>query len=128
MRIAAGEYGWDADTFRRMLAAGAVDVLQADATRCLGITGFVTAASLCEAFHVRLSSHCAPTIHAHLGCAFRPAVHVEWFHDHARIEGGLFDGAPTPIGGRVAPDRSRAGLGIELRENVAAPYRIWQSW
>ena len=31
MEIAAGEYGPDAASFRRMLAAGAVDVLQADA-------------------------------------------------------------------------------------------------
>ena len=33
MAIAAGEYGYDAWYFRRMLDAGAVDVLQAEATR-----------------------------------------------------------------------------------------------
>jgi hypothetical protein len=38
MEIAAGEYGYDAWYFREMLSAGAVDVLQADATRCGGIT------------------------------------------------------------------------------------------
>ena len=41
MDIAAGEYGYDLFYFRRMLEAGAVDVLQADATRCGGITGFL---------------------------------------------------------------------------------------
>jgi L-alanine-DL-glutamate epimerase-like enolase superfamily enzyme len=128
MRIAAGEYGWDPFSFRGLLQAGAVDVLQADATRCLGISGFLSAAALCEASNVPLSTHCAPTLHAHLACTVRPAIHLEWFHDHARIEGDLFDGAPVPVEGRLEPDRSRPGLGIELRESDAAPYRIWKSW
>ncbi|HET9406298.1 MAG TPA: enolase C-terminal domain-like protein [Candidatus Sulfotelmatobacter sp.] len=55
MDIAAGEYGYDAWYFRRMLAAGAVDVLQADATRCGGITGFLQAATLCQAHHIPAS-------------------------------------------------------------------------
>jgi L-alanine-DL-glutamate epimerase-like enolase superfamily enzyme len=69
MEIAAGEYGYEPDYFRRMLAAGAVDVQQADATRCGGVTGFLHAASLCEGFHIDLSAHCAPALHRHLGCA-----------------------------------------------------------
>ncbi len=105
-----------------------MDVLQADATRCLGVTGFQSAAALCEAFNVPLSAHCAPSLHVPLTCAARPAIHLEWFHDHVRIERELFDGAPQPVAGRLEPDRSRPGLGIELREAAAAPYRIWQSW
>ena len=46
MNIAAGEYGYDSFYFQRMLGAGAVDVLQADATRCGGVTGFLEAAVL----------------------------------------------------------------------------------
>src|SRR4051794_15056334 len=44
MEIAAGEYGYGRFYFRRMLDAGAVDLLQADATRCGGYTGFLAAA------------------------------------------------------------------------------------
>lgn len=40
MEIAAGEYGTSIDYFKAMLEVGAVDVLQADATRC-GISGFM---------------------------------------------------------------------------------------
>src|SRR5581483_3886374 len=47
MEIAAGEYGYDLWYFRRMLEAEAVDVLQADATRCAGITGFLRVGALC---------------------------------------------------------------------------------
>src|SRR5665213_3638987 len=49
MDVAAGEYGYTAWYFRRMLDAEAVTVLQADATRCGGISGFLSAASLCWA-------------------------------------------------------------------------------
>jgi L-alanine-DL-glutamate epimerase-like enolase superfamily enzyme len=65
MEIAAGEYGYDLIYFRRMLEAGAVDVLQADATRCGGITGFMQVAALCQAHHLPLSAHCAPSLHVH---------------------------------------------------------------
>jgi L-alanine-DL-glutamate epimerase-like enolase superfamily enzyme len=115
MDIAAGEYGYDSGYFRQMLAAGAVDVLQADATRCGGITGFLQAAALCEAHHIPLSAHTAPLIHTHLGCAATPVRHLEYFHDHVRIENMLFDGARAPVNGRLSPDLSRPGLGIELK-------------
>jgi L-alanine-DL-glutamate epimerase-like enolase superfamily enzyme len=127
MAIAAGEYGWDQFHFRRLLEAGAVDVLQADATRCLGISGFQMAAALCEAFNVPLSSHCAPSLHVALTCAARQAVHLEWFHDHVRIEQMLFDGAPVARGGVVSPDRRRPGIGLELKAPDAAPYLDWAS-
>ena len=115
MEVAAGEYGYESGYFRRMLAAGAVDVLQADATRCGGITGFLQAAALCEAHHVPLSAHTAPSVHAHLGCAALPLRHLEYFHDHVRIESMFFDGALSPVNGELSPDLSRPGMGIEFK-------------
>jgi L-alanine-DL-glutamate epimerase-like enolase superfamily enzyme len=115
MEIAAGEYGYDAGYFRRMLDAGGVDVLQADATRCGGITGFLQAAALCEAHHMPLSGHTAPLVHTHVGCAVKPMRHLEYFHDHVRIEGMFFDGARSPVHGELSPDLSRPGIGIELK-------------
>jgi L-alanine-DL-glutamate epimerase-like enolase superfamily enzyme len=117
MDIAAGEYGYDAGYFRRMLAAGAVDVLQADATRCGGITGFLQAAALCEAYHVPLSAHTAPSVHAHLGCAVTPLRHVEYFHDHVRIDNMFFDGVCSPEDGELSPDLSKPGMGIEFKRS-----------
>jgi L-alanine-DL-glutamate epimerase-like enolase superfamily enzyme len=115
MDIAAGEYGYDETYFRRMLNAGAVDVLQVDATRCAGFTGFLQAAALCRAYHLPLSAHCAPTLHVHVGCAATPMRHIEYFHDHVRIENMLFDGAPQPVKGVLRPDLSRPGIGLELK-------------
>jgi L-alanine-DL-glutamate epimerase-like enolase superfamily enzyme len=124
MDIAAGEYGYTLDYFRRMVEAGAVDVLQADATRCGGVTGFVQAANLCEAYHTDLSAHCAPAVHCHLGCAAPRFRHAEWFHDHVRIEHMLFDGAPVPKAGAISPDLNRPGLGLALKHQDARRFVV----
>src|SRR5204863_2488614 len=81
MAIAAGEYGWDEPYFERMLAAGAVDVLQADVTRCGGITGLLAVDGLCAARSMPLSAHCAPAISAHACCGLLSLEHLEYFHD-----------------------------------------------
>lgn len=122
MEIAAGEYGYDAGYFRLMLEAGAVDVLQADATRCGGITGFRQAAALCAAHHIDLSAHTAPALHTHVCCASEPVRHLEYFHDHVRVERLFFDGIPEPVGGELRPDLTRPGMGIELREKDVARF------
>jgi L-alanine-DL-glutamate epimerase-like enolase superfamily enzyme len=124
MDVAAGEYGFDLFYFRRMLEAGAVDVLQADATRCGGVTGFSQVAPLCQARNLLLSAHCAPSLHAHPSCAVLPMRNIEYFHDHVRIEHMLLDGALTPVEGDLKPDLSRPGMGLELKRADAARYAV----
>lgn len=124
MEISAGEYNYDAIEARRMLEARAVDVLQGDATRC-GITGFLQMAALCDSFDVPMSSHTAPALHAHLCCAAPRARHVEYFHDHVRIEQLFFSGATTAHKkGFLQPDLSQPGLGLEFKERDAARFQI----
>jgi L-alanine-DL-glutamate epimerase-like enolase superfamily enzyme len=122
IEVAAGEYGYELQYFDEMIPH--VDVLQADATRCLGITGFIKTAALCEAKNIQLSAHCAPSLHAALGCALLPVRHLEYFFDHARIESMLFDGFIAPHEGALQPDPSRPGLGISLKEKDAEKYRL----
>jgi L-alanine-DL-glutamate epimerase-like enolase superfamily enzyme len=124
MDIAAGEYGYDLFYFRRMLNAGAVDVLQADGSRCAGITGFLRVGALCESHSIPLSAHTAPSLHVHPCCALSSVCHIEYFHDHERIEHMLFDGALAPINGELHPDLSRPGLGLEFKRSDAARYAI----
>lgn len=124
MDIAAGEYGDSPPYFRRMLEHGAVDVLQADATRCGGITGFMRVAALADAFGIALSAHTAPALHLHACCAAPRLAHLEWFHDHVRIERLLFDGVIEASGGVLVPDLSRPGLGLELKERDADGYAL----
>jgi L-alanine-DL-glutamate epimerase-like enolase superfamily enzyme len=119
IRIAAGEYGYDPRYVRRMLDAGAVDVIQADATRCMGVTGFMQVAALAAAYEIPISAHTAPSLHVHtcsaVGGALAP---LEWFHDHVRVESMVFAGMPRPVGGEIAVDVRRFGLGLELREEA----------
>ena len=74
IEVAAGEYAYNLDDIRAMLEAGAVDVQQADATRCGGVSGFLAAGTLCEAHLIDLSGHCAPSIHLHVACAVQGFV------------------------------------------------------
>ncbi|MGH7778121.1 MAG: enolase C-terminal domain-like protein [Candidatus Dormibacterales bacterium] len=121
--VAAGEYGYGPWYFQRMLSAGAVDILQADATRCLGVTGWMMAADLAYAAQVPFSAHCAPALHAQLGCAAPQISHLEYFHDHVRVESMLFEGAPAPQGGSLRPDPAQPGLGLRLKTPEAERWR-----
>ena len=124
MAIAAGEYGYVVYDFRRLLEHRAVDVLQADATRCGGITGFLKAAALAEAWNTPLSAHTAPSIHVHVCAAIANVAHIEYFYDHTRIEQMFFDGAARADHGALRPDRSRSGLGLDFKTSDAEPFRV----
>ncbi|HET8756022.1 MAG TPA: enolase C-terminal domain-like protein [Solirubrobacteraceae bacterium] len=123
MQITAGEYGTDLFHFERLIAAEAVDVLQPDVTRCGGVTGVLRADGLAKAHCLPISAHCAPAVSAHVFAACETAVHLEYFHDHVRIESLLFDGTLSPAGGKLVPDRDRPGFGIELKRSDAERFR-----
>ncbi len=122
MDVAAGEYGFALPYFARMIDV--VDVQQADMTRCGGVTGLLRVDAICKSRSLPLSGHCAPTLHAHALCGCECTVHLEYFHDHARIEDMLFDGALSPEGGELRPDPSRPGLGVELKRSDAQRYAV----
>ena len=122
--VTAGEYGPDIGYFQRMCAAGAVDCLQLDATRCGGYTEWLRSAAVAQAHELTVSGHCAPNLHAHVAAATPNLRHLEWFHDHVRIENLAFDGALDPGGGAVTPDRSAPGHGLNLRAADLEAYRV----
>jgi L-alanine-DL-glutamate epimerase-like enolase superfamily enzyme len=122
--IASGEYGYSVYDLRQVLDCKAVDILQADATRCLGITGCLQSAALAYAFRVPFSTHTAPSIHAHLGCSVPQIEHLEYFHDHVRIENMFFDGVLQPEEGYLSPHPDRPGLGLELKRSDIERWKI----
>ncbi len=122
--VAAGEYGWDLYYFRRMCAAGAVDCLQADVSRCGGITEWLRVAAVAASFGLSISGHCGPHLHVHAAAAVPNLRHLEWFHDHVRIESMFFDGTLDPTGGVVRPDPDAPGLGLTFRAADAEQYRV----
>lgn len=121
--VAAGEYGSDVAYFTRMCRAEAVDCLQADATRCGGYTGWFAAAAVAAGHNLQVSAHCAPNLHLPAAAATPNLRHIEWFHDHQRIEAELFDGAADPTGGQARPNTGAPGHGLTLRTEAARAYR-----
>jgi L-alanine-DL-glutamate epimerase-like enolase superfamily enzyme len=121
--VAAGEYGWDLAYFARMVDAHAVDCLQIDATRCGGYSDFLRSAAVAAAAGLQVSSHCAPELHLPVTLATPNLRHMEFFHDHVRIAELILDGVPQVRDGRLVPDLSRPGIGLELKKADAEQYR-----
>lgn len=124
MEVSNGEYGYAPYNFEQIIAAGAADVLQADVTRCGGFSGFMAVDGLCEATMTPLSSHCAPYVTLHAALAAKMLRHVEYFHDHVRIERRFFEGPKEPVGGALEPDLERPGIGLEFKRQDAEEYAL----
>jgi len=122
--VAAGEYGYDLFYFQAMCQAGAVDCLQADVSRCAGITEWLRVASVAAAHGLQISAHCAPSLHIHPACAVPNLAHLEYFADHVRLDPMLFDGVLEPHDGMLRPDITRPGLGLELKRADAEGFRV----
>ncbi len=122
LSIAAGEYEWTLAQLADL--SGCVDILQADVTRCGGITNLLRVDGICKGRNIPFSAHCAPAVSAHACCAMETLLHLEYFHDHVRMEEMLFEGTPSPEGGYLRPDPSRAGLGLELKRAEAERYAV----
>ncbi|GAA4335981.1 L-alanine-DL-glutamate epimerase-like enolase superfamily enzyme [Actinomadura luteofluorescens] len=113
--VASGEMLTSVAEHRELIDRGAVDVLQPDAPRIGGITGFLKVAALAEHRHLALAPHFAMEIHLHLAAAYpsEPWVeHFDWL-------GPLFEERLTIEGGRMHVP-SRPGLGITLSERARA--------
>jgi L-alanine-DL-glutamate epimerase-like enolase superfamily enzyme len=121
--VAAGEYGYDLSYFERMCAAASVDCLQVDLTRCGGITSWFRAAAVAAGHHLDVSAHCAPNQHVAPGIATPNLRHLEYFHDHVRIESMLFDGVLDPEGGALTPSDA-PGTGMTFKAADAERYRV----
>jgi L-alanine-DL-glutamate epimerase-like enolase superfamily enzyme len=120
--VTAGEYGHDVSYFAAM-AEGAVDCVQVDATRCGGYTEWLRAAATVAGHHLDVSGHCAPYLTGPVAAVTPNLRHVEWFHDHVRVEQLLFDGASSPVGGRLAIAAGN-GHGLTLRRDAFDAYRV----
>jgi L-alanine-DL-glutamate epimerase-like enolase superfamily enzyme len=120
--VAAGEYAYVAADFRTLV--GRVDCLQADVTRCGGVTGVLQVAGFAATHALPLSGHCAPAASVHPLCAAPTLRHHEWFHDHVRIERMFFDGFLEPVNGELQPDASRPGHGLELKRPDVQRYAV----
>jgi len=122
--VAAGEYGTDLFYFQRLCQAEAVDCVQLDVSRCGGITQWLRIAAAVAAYGLQVSGHCAPNLSAHVAAATENFRHLEWFHDHVRIERTFFDGTLDPSGGTISPAADSPGNGLTFRGAAVEKYRV----
>ena len=121
--VAAGEYGYVLADFRNLLDAGAVDCLQADVTRCGGITGCCTSAGCATPARSTSRRTARRAVGPRLHRACGHLRHLEYFHDHVRDRAhAVRRSRSTRVDGGLRPDRSAPGLGLELKQADAEHY------
>lgn len=124
MDVAAGEYGYNQTYFHHMLQAQAVDCLQVDVTRCGGYTSWLRAAALAAAHGLEISGHCAPHLHGPVAQCVPNIRHIEYFHDHVRVDALLFNGLTSPRQGCLEPEAAQPGHGMTLDRERAGKYEL----
>jgi hypothetical protein len=82
------------------------------------------AEAVAASYGLDISGHCGPHLHAHVAAATPNLRHLEWLHDHVRIESMFFDGTLDPAGGTIRLDPTVPGHGLALRRSDAEQYRI----
>ncbi|WP_288026723.1 enolase C-terminal domain-like protein, partial [Arthrobacter sp.] len=121
--VAAGEYGTDPGYYWRMCAADALDCVQADVSRCGGTTGWLRIVALAAACNLEISGDCAPHMSVHAAAATPNFRHLEWFHDHVRIENMFFEGCLNPQCGMLRPS-TKPGNRLAIRTGALEKYRV----
>ena len=118
--IASGETEYGPHGMLEMLRLGSADILQPDLQRMGGATGFLKAATLAEAHHVKVTSHLFPEMNLALIAATPNAMyleHIPWF-SKAYAEDIEID----TDGNAVVPDRP--GWGFSFSPEAIERYRI----
>ncbi len=117
--IQCGENWWGPHDMRKAIDAGASDYMMPDVMKIGGVTGWLRAAALGEAYNIRLSNHLFIEISTHLLCA-TPTAHwleyAEWFNPILEQPLQIVDGCATLD--------ERPGAGVEWNEQAIAHYLV----
>jgi L-alanine-DL-glutamate epimerase-like enolase superfamily enzyme len=77
--VATGEIAQTRHEFRRLIEAGAADILQPDAGVLGGVTEYMRVVRTAETFNVQVAPHWHANVHAHLSAASTNCLTVEHF-------------------------------------------------
>ena len=123
--INAGQSEISSHGVRRLIEAGAVDIVNFDASEGGGITEWRRAAALCAVHGVAVAHHEEPQIAAHLLAAIPHGTYVECFPDPARDplwERLILNRAPIRDGIIAVPEGP--GFGLALDWKLIDKYRL----
>lgn len=112
--IAGGEYVYGIAPLRHMLEARSVSIVMIDLVRVGGVTQWMKAAGMAEAFNMPVVSHLIPEVHVHLIAAI-PNGHIVEYMPWTRT---LFDDPPLPVKGMMTVP-SKPGLGLSFTRAIS---------
>jgi L-alanine-DL-glutamate epimerase-like enolase superfamily enzyme len=126
--IGAGEDEWSPETYGDVLQAGAVDVLQVDPGRCLGLTGARKVVRLVETAGVAYSAHSwSSALNTAASLAFLAISErgdtLDFKPHESPMQHELVDDPWIPQDGMLAP-RPQPGLGVRVRDDAVERFRI----
>ncbi len=123
--VNAGQSEAVAAGVRRLVAAGAVDIVNFDASEAGGITEWRRAAALCHLHDVSMAHHEEPQIAMQMLAAVPLGLCVECFADPERdpVWDKLIANRPTPKDGIIAIPQG-PGFGLELDWDLVERYRL----
>ncbi len=124
VRICAGQSELSAAGCRDLMAEGAIDLCNFDASWSGGPTEWRRAAAIAHAFDVSMGHHEEPQVASHLVASIPHGTVVECFHpDRDPIWWNLVANRPTPIDGLIElPDAP--GLGWQLDADYLEAHRV----
>lgn len=118
--IAVGESIYSVSHFREYLATGAAGIIQPDVARVGGITPWLKAAHLAEAFNVKVAPHFLMEIHIGLCAAIPNALYVEYIPQLRAI---TTQEMAIENGWAIAPDATGLGIAWDMERIEALAER-----
>ena len=122
--VATGEFYYELSAFQAVVERKAASILQAEAPRCGGVTGWNRIATFAAAHDVVMSPDWFHQIHVHLVSAIPNGLFVEYFPDDTVFNFGWLVDHPLEVrdGSLVLPERP--GLGFDFLEEAVGRYAL----
>lgn len=115
--LATGEHEYTRFGVRDLVVAGAVDVLQVDATKCGGYTETLRMNAIAQAWNITFAPHAMEHMHMHLLAAAPNGAFLERLLMFEPVVEKTFVNPPAPVNGMLRlPDGPGLGLEYKLDE------------
>ena len=123
--INAGQSEISSHGIRRLIAAGAVDIVNFDASEAGGITEWRRAAGMCAVHGIQMAHHEEPQIATHMLAAVPHGTYVECFPNPERDPlWAAFIKNRAPIKNGIIEVPKGPGFGLELDWDMVEKYRL----
>lgn len=122
--VATGEFYSNEWVFKSVIDAGAAAILQPEAPRCGGISGWRRIASLASKKGLSICPVWFHDLHAHLVASHSNALFVEYFADYKVLNFGKLIDRQLQVNRNCIMLPEKPGLGFDFLEDVVDQYTL----